>query len=58
MHIYNKNLSTNETVFSKISLVDMAGSSSLNLQDDGGEQAKDLLHVMKSLSAYVLHIIS
>ncbi|XP_074337871.1 kinesin-like protein KIN-14B isoform X2 [Apium graveolens] len=62
IYIYNKNLNTNETVCSKISLVDLAGSSSLNLQDeagssslnlqdDGGEQATDLLHVMKSLSA-------
>ncbi|KAL1833563.1 hypothetical protein ACET3Z_003214 [Daucus carota] len=51
IHIYNKNLITGETVCSKISLADLASSSSLNLQDDDGEQAKDLLHVMKSLSA-------
>lgn len=51
IHIYYNNLISGENLYSKLSLVDLAGSANLNLEDDGGERATDLLHVMKSLSA-------
>lgn len=51
IHIYYNNLISGENLYSKLSLVDLAGSANLNLDDDGGERATDLLHVMKSLSA-------
>ena len=41
-------------MYSKLSLVDLAGSEGLITKDDSGERVTDLLHVMKSLSAYVV----
>lgn len=55
VHIYYNNLITGENSYSTLSLVDLAGSESSPGEDDGGERATDLLHVMKSLSAYVFH---
>lgn len=54
IHIYYNNLITGENLYSKLSLVDLAGSGSLTMEVDSGERATDLLHVMKSLSAYVV----
>lgn len=34
-------------------MVDLAGSEGLITEDDSGDRVTDLLHVMKSLSAYV-----
>ncbi|KAL8127516.1 hypothetical protein AgCh_014432 [Apium graveolens] len=51
IHIYNHNLITEENSNSKLSLIDLAGEVSPNLQEDGGEHATEVLHVMKSLSA-------
>ncbi|XP_076939430.1 kinesin-like protein KIN-14A [Bidens hawaiensis] len=51
IHIYYDNLITGENIYSKLSLVDLAGSQSLGLEDENGEQTTDMLHVMKSLSA-------
>lgn len=56
IHIYYDNLITGENIYSKLSLVDLAGSQSLGLEDDNGEQTTDMLHVMKSLSAYATYI--
>jgi hypothetical protein len=51
IHIYHNNLITGESSYSKLSLVDLPGSESLITEDDSGERATDVLHVMKSLSA-------
>ncbi|KAG5529589.1 hypothetical protein RHGRI_030096 [Rhododendron griersonianum] len=51
IHIHYNNLISGENLYSKLSLVDLAGSASLTVEDDGGERATDLLHVMKSHSA-------
>ncbi|XP_071914760.1 kinesin-like protein KIN-14B isoform X2 [Coffea arabica] len=51
VHIYYDNLITGENLYSKLSLVDLAGSASSNVEDDSGERVTDLLHAMKSLSA-------
>lgn len=51
VHIYYDNLITGENLYSKLSLVDLAGSASSNVDDDSGERVTDLLHAMKSLSA-------
>lgn len=51
IHIYYDNLITGENLYSKLSLIDLAGSESLGLEDNNGEQTTDMLHVMKSLSA-------
>lgn len=56
IHINYDNLISGESLFSKLSLVDLAGSASLTVEDDGGERATDLLHVMKSHSAYVVQL--
>jgi len=45
-------LVTGENSDSKLSLVDLAGSEGLISEDDSGERVTDMLHVMKSLSAY------
>ncbi|KAH0778055.1 hypothetical protein KY290_009466 [Solanum tuberosum] len=50
VHIHYTNLITGETSYSKLSLVDLAGSES-TIEEDSGEHATELLHVMKSLSA-------
>ncbi|KAJ8557489.1 hypothetical protein K7X08_003114 [Anisodus acutangulus] len=50
LHIHYTNLITGETSYSKLSLVDLAGSES-TIEEDSGEHATELLHVMKSLSA-------
>ncbi|CAN4126770.1 unnamed protein product [Withania somnifera] len=50
VHIHYTNLITAETSYSKLSLVDLAGSES-TVEEDSGEHATELLHVMKSLSA-------
>lgn len=55
MHINYNNLISGENLYSKLSLVDLAGSEGLIVEDDSGERVTDLLHVMKSLSAYVIH---
>ncbi|CAN4114843.1 unnamed protein product [Withania somnifera] len=49
VHIHYTNLITGETSYSKLSLVDLAGSQS-TIEEDSGEHATELLHVMKSLS--------
>lgn len=54
IHVYYNNLITGENSYSKISLVDLAGSEGSIAEDDSGERVTDLLHVMKSLSAYVI----
>ncbi|KAI8536400.1 hypothetical protein RHMOL_Rhmol10G0254200 [Rhododendron molle] len=51
IHILYNNLISGENLYSKLSLVDLAGSASLTVEDDSGERATDLLHVMKSHSA-------
>ncbi|KAL6558729.1 Kinesin-like protein KIN-14B [Orobanche minor] len=51
IHIYYKNLITGENIYSKLSLVDVAGSESRSVEEETGERATDLLHVLKSLSA-------
>lgn len=50
VHIHYTNSITGETSYSKLSLVDLAGSES-SIEEDSGEHATELLHVMKSLSA-------
>ncbi|MCD7451653.1 Kinesin-like protein KIN-14A [Datura stramonium] len=50
VHIHYTNLITGETSYSKLSLIDLAGSES-TIEEDSGEHATELLHVMKSLSA-------
>ncbi|XP_042038788.1 kinesin-like protein KIN-14B [Salvia splendens] len=51
IHIYYTNLITGDNVYSKLSLVDLAGSESSRVEDETGERATELLHVLKSLSA-------
>ncbi|KAL3630462.1 Kinesin-like protein KIN-14B [Castilleja foliolosa] len=51
IHIYYKNLITGENIYSKLSLVDLAGSKSRSAEEETGEHATELLHVLKSLSA-------
>lgn len=57
IHILYNNLITGENSYSKLSLVDLAGSEGLITEDDSGERVTDLLHVMKSLSAYVILVL-
>lgn len=56
MHIHYNNLITGDNSHSKLSLVDLAGSEGSIEEDETGERVTDLLHVMKSLSAYVLYV--
>ncbi|XWS41648.1 hypothetical protein CRYUN_Cryun17cG0100400 [Craigia yunnanensis] len=51
VHIYYNNLISGENSYSKLSLIDLAGSEGQILEDDSGERVTDLLHVLKSLSA-------
>ncbi|XP_059624154.1 kinesin-like protein KIN-14B [Cornus florida] len=51
IHICYNNLITGENIYSKLSLVDLAASDGLNVEDDGGNHVTELLHVTKSLSA-------
>ncbi|XP_042017628.1 kinesin-like protein KIN-14B [Salvia splendens] len=51
IHVYYTNLITGENTYSKLSLVDLAGSESTRVEDETGERATELLHVLKSLSA-------
>ncbi|CAK9158054.1 unnamed protein product [Ilex paraguariensis] len=51
IHINYNNLITGEKLYSKLSLIDLAGNETLAVEDDSGERATDLLHVMRSLSA-------
>ncbi|XP_023637723.1 kinesin-like protein KIN-14A isoform X2 [Capsella rubella] len=50
IHIYYSNTITGENIYSKLSLVDMAGSEGLIMEDDSGDHVTDLLHVMNSIS--------
>ncbi|XP_010547598.1 PREDICTED: kinesin-like protein KIN-14B [Tarenaya hassleriana] len=50
IHVYYSNTITGENVYSKLSLIDLAGSEGLTMEDDSGEHVTDLLHVMKSIS--------
>ncbi|XWS29591.1 hypothetical protein CRYUN_Cryun24cG0041900 [Craigia yunnanensis] len=50
VHIYYNNLISGENSYSKLSLIDLAGSEG-QILEDSGERVTDLLHVMKSLSA-------
>ncbi|KAF5188757.1 Kinesin-like protein kin-14l [Thalictrum thalictroides] len=50
IHVHYSNRITKESLYSKLSLIDLAGSEGLHA-DASGERVTDLLHVMKSLSA-------
>ncbi|KAK8644447.1 hypothetical protein V6N13_123753, partial [Hibiscus sabdariffa] len=50
VHIYYNNLISGENSYSKLSLIDLAGSDGQILEEDSGERVTDLLHVMKSHS--------
>ncbi|KAK1313383.1 Geminivirus Rep-interacting motor protein [Acorus calamus] len=51
IHIHYSNGITWENTYSKFSLIDLAGSEGLLVEDASGEHITDLLHVTKSLSA-------
>ncbi|CAA7027197.1 unnamed protein product [Microthlaspi erraticum] len=51
VHIYYSNTITGENIYSKLSLIDLAGSEGLTVENDSGENVTDLLHVMNSISA-------
>ncbi|KAL3621707.1 Kinesin-like protein KIN-14B [Castilleja foliolosa] len=51
IHIYYKNVITGENIYSKLSLVDLAGSDSESAKEETGERATEFLHVLTSLSA-------
>lgn len=50
IHIYYTNLITGDNIYSKLSLLDLAGSESTRVEDETGEHATELLHVLNSLS--------
>ncbi|CAL0312999.1 unnamed protein product [Lupinus luteus] len=52
IHIFYNSMTTGESSYSKLYLVDLAGSEGLITEDDSGERVTDLMHVMKSLSAF------
>ncbi|KAM7262173.1 hypothetical protein ACFE04_021250 [Oxalis oulophora] len=52
IHISYNNVITGENLYSKLSLVDMAGSDGLITEEDSGEHVTDMLHVMNSLSVF------
>ncbi|CAN0858315.1 Kinesin-like protein KIN-14A [Linum grandiflorum] len=51
IHVRYNNMITGENLYSKLSLVDLAGTEGLITEEESGERVTDLLHVMKSLSA-------
>ncbi|KAJ8444968.1 hypothetical protein Cgig2_029162 [Carnegiea gigantea] len=51
IHIYYNNAITGENMYSKLSLLDLAGSESLTADNESGERVTERLHVMQSLSA-------
>nr|XP_029116421.1 kinesin-like protein KIN-14B isoform X2 [Elaeis guineensis] len=51
IHIHYTNCVTRESLYSKLSLVDLPGSECLHVEDASGDHVTDLLHVSKSLSA-------
>ncbi|GAB4848791.1 Kinesin-like protein KIN-14B [Ancistrocladus abbreviatus] len=51
IHIYYNNVITGENLYSKLSLIDLARSDGLAVDNNSGEHVTDLLHVMQSLSA-------
>lgn len=51
IHIHYNNWVTKENAYSKLSLIDLAGSDVILEEDASGDRVTDLLHVMKSLSA-------
>lgn len=51
IHINYSNSLAGEDLYSKLSLVDMAGSDRLTTEEASGERLTELLHVNKSLSA-------
>ncbi|KAF8404705.1 hypothetical protein HHK36_009593 [Tetracentron sinense] len=51
IHIHYNYWITRENLYSKLSLIDLAGSEGSIVEDASGERVTDLLHVMKSLSA-------
>lgn len=51
IHIHYTNGVTRESLYSKLSLVDLPGSECLHVEDSSGDHVTDLLHVSKSLSA-------
>ncbi|CAN6455367.1 unnamed protein product [Victoria cruziana] len=51
IHIQNRMLVTEEGMYSKLSLVDLAGSDGVLDEGATGERVTDFIHVMKSLSA-------
>lgn len=51
IHIYYNNAITGENMYSKLSLLDLAGSESLTTDNESGERVTERLHVMQSLLA-------
>ncbi|KAM7277209.1 hypothetical protein ACFE04_019075 [Oxalis oulophora] len=52
VHVFYNNFITGENLYSKLSLVDMAGSEGSITEEKSGEHVTDMLHVMKSISAF------
>ncbi|KAF6172400.1 hypothetical protein GIB67_025905 [Kingdonia uniflora] len=50
IHIHYTNWISRENLHSKLSLIDLAGSEGLLVENASGEHVTDMLHVMKSLS--------